>query len=73
MSNKRHSVTSRFDVIIEFLNDDTVYGAERYVIEATDANEAKRIALQRSEDSLYDDDRIPDRRRRALITSHFDD
>lgn len=57
-STQQHSAPRRFDVIVEFLNNETVYGVERYVIDAADADEAQRIALQPSEDSLYDDGRI---------------
>ena len=47
--------------------DDTVYGIETYAVEATDHAEARGIALRRSEDSPYDDARIPDRRRTARV------
>ncbi|MCG5486870.1 MAG: hypothetical protein KK482_24800 [Sinorhizobium meliloti] len=53
---------------VEFLNDNIVYGVERYAIEAMDVSEAQRLALKRSEDSRYDEDRVPDRWRRALVT-----
>lgn len=73
MCTEQHSVPSRFEVTVEFLNDDTVYGVERYAIGTADASEAQRLALMRSEDSRYDDDRIPDRWRRALVTVDCDD
>jgi len=65
MPTDQHPDLRRFEVAVEFLVDQTVYGVEQYVVDATDASGAKRAALSRSENSRYDDDRIPDRRRRA--------
>lgn len=73
MHAQQHPAFCRFEVTIEFLNGDTVYGTERYVIEAADADEAQRLALERSENSLYDDARIPDRQRRTLVTADCDE
>ena len=44
-----------------------MYGIETYAVEATDHAEARGIALRRSEDSPYDDARIPDRRRTVWV------
>ncbi|MGY8632631.1 hypothetical protein RAD15_09095 [Bradyrhizobium sp. 14AA] len=65
MHTEEHSDLRRFAVTVEFLADHAVYDVEQYVVDATDAREAKRIALKRSENSRYGVDRIPGRRRKA--------
>ncbi|GAA0309201.1 hypothetical protein GCM10009087_19060 [Sphingomonas oligophenolica] len=58
------SLTS-FIVDVDFFCDDERYGTETYTITAASRYQAEQDALQRSGSSIYDDDRIPDRRRRA--------
>lgn len=65
MTPVKHPATPRFVVEVVFSNAGTVYGTETYAVEAADRAEACGIALRRSEDSPYDDARIPRRTARA--------
>ena len=55
-----------YDAVVAFKNEGHEYGRETYHIDADDREAASRAALTRSEASMYDDDRIPDRTRRVV-------
>ncbi|WP_042695969.1 hypothetical protein [Azospirillum sp. B506] len=63
----KQAAPPRFVVEVVFSNAGTVYGIETCAVEAADRAEARGIALRRSEDSPYDDARIPDRRRSVRV------
>lgn len=51
-----------FDVTVGFSNEGNVYGEETYRIMAENEDQAQRKAFTNASGSMYDDDRIPDRR-----------
>lgn len=57
---------AKYRAIISFRNEGKEYGRETYEVEADDVETARSRAIVRSEDSLYDDPRIPDRNRRVV-------
>lgn len=62
----------QFDIGVEFSAEDTVYGIEWFKIRAANVEAAEQEALRRSEHSVYDDERIPDRIRRTVIRGSDD-
>ena len=48
-----------YDAVVTFRNEGQEYGRETYRVQAADRDSAMRAALIRSEDSIYDDTRIP--------------
>ncbi len=56
-----------FSVRVTFFCEGEPYGHEFYEIPAANEAAAIRCALKRSEESIYDDHRIPDRRREAEV------
>ncbi len=67
MTPVKQLAVPRFVVEVVFSNAGAVYGIETYPVDAAGRADARGIALRRSEDSPYDDARIPDRRRTARV------
>lgn len=51
-----------YDVTVGFKNEGVIYGRETYRVMAAGEDQAERKAFANATGSIYDDDRIPDRR-----------
>ncbi|AOH86927.1 hypothetical protein AWL63_18260 [Sphingomonas panacis] len=60
------TVPQRFVVEVEFLSGGVRFAAETHAVDAVDWTAAKRAAFRQADDSIYDNDRIPDLTRRAI-------
>lgn len=58
--------STRYRAVVSFRNAGKEYGRETYEVTAETQESARVIALRMSEDSLYDDARIPDKVRRVV-------
>lgn len=56
-----------FTVAVEFCSGGQPYATDTYTVEATDWYRAQRDALEMSVSSPYDNSRIPDLSRRAIM------
>jgi hypothetical protein len=52
----------RYRVTVKFKNDGSVYGTEKYIVLATNEDQAERKALTQAQSSVHDDSALPDRR-----------
>lgn len=65
MKSSSQIAVAPYDVEIIFFSGGDPYGTETYRVMAASWYQAEQDALARSVDSIYDNDRIPDLRRRA--------
>jgi hypothetical protein len=57
---------SEYEAVVAFRNEGHEYGRETYRVQAGDRPGGVKAALTRSEDSVYDDPRIPTPSRRVV-------
>lgn len=55
-----------YDAVVAFRNEGREFGRETYRVKAEDREGAMRDAMTMSEDSIYDDPRIPTPSRRVM-------
>ena len=55
-----------YDTVVAFSNEGEEYGREPYRLQAEGRPGARKAALKLSEDSRYDDPRIPGRTRKVV-------
>lgn len=65
MSKQTSKSNRTYQVTVEFFSAGERYGSETYTIEAIDRGAASLAGLDLSEESVYDDPRIPDLTRTA--------
>lgn len=59
--------TRLYDTVVSFRSNNDEYGREEYTVQAVDNASARRAALVKAEDSIYDDGRIPDMSRHVVV------
>jgi predicted NAD-dependent protein-ADP-ribosyltransferase YbiA (DUF1768 family) len=65
MSTSPQNSLKTFIVEVSFFSGDERYSSESYRVDAATWYQAEQAALQMSVESIYDDARIPDLRRKA--------